>query len=77
MGTKKAKYTISGLTGCLALIRFMFTLWSAWASQSSTKAHCVVQWTGVLRSRFLLHTVHKTQYNRWMKDMLRGGVLEK
>lgn len=31
---------------------------------------------GTLRSQFLLHTVHKAQYNRWMKDVLRRGVLE-
>lgn len=31
MWTKKAEYTVSGRTGCLALVRFMFALWSAQA----------------------------------------------
>lgn len=74
---KKARCPVSGLTSCLALIRFMFTLGSAQATQPSTTAHCVTRCIGKLRSRFLLHTVHKIQYNRWMKNMLHGGVLEK
>lgn len=45
---------------------------------SRTKAHWLMQYPGMLRSHYLLlHTVHKTQCNRWMKDMLCGGVLEK
>lgn len=51
---------------------------NAYASVSRTKAHWLMQYPGMLRSHYLLlHTVHKTQCNRWMKDMLCGGVLEK